>query len=100
MLNDTLVVSGKTIENPLNQEVAAMRGLLPGEYIVNVHYYESETNESVPVRKAKKKRQYALRLTATVQSPMSISYQKNWCLTDGYRTHAYRTRRRAGFDLQ
>ncbi len=49
MLNDTLVVSGKTIENPLNQEVAAMRGLLPGEYIVNVHYYESETNESVPV---------------------------------------------------
>jgi len=49
MLNDTLEVSGKTIENPLNQEVAAMRGLLPGEYIVNVHYYQSETNESVPV---------------------------------------------------
>lgn len=49
MLNDTLEVSGKTIENPLNQEVAAMRGLLPGEYIVNIHYYQSETNESVPV---------------------------------------------------
>ena len=49
MLNDTLEVSGNTIVNPLNQEVAAMRGLLPGEYIVNVHYYQSETNESVPV---------------------------------------------------
>ncbi len=49
MLHDTLEVSGKTIKNPLNQEVAAIRGLLPGEYVVNVHYYESETMEAVPV---------------------------------------------------
>jgi len=49
MLNDTLEVSGQTIENPLNQEVAAIRGVAPGEYVVNLHYYESETNEAVPV---------------------------------------------------
>lgn len=49
MLNDTLEVSGQTIENPLNQEVAAIRGALPGEYVVNVHYYESETLEPVDV---------------------------------------------------
>lgn len=49
MLNDTLEVDGKTIVNPLNQEVVAIRGLLPGEYTVNVHYYESESNSSVPV---------------------------------------------------
>ena len=49
MLNDTLEVSGETIVNPLNQEVAAIRGLLSGEYIVNVHYYETETFEPVKV---------------------------------------------------
>jgi len=49
MLNDTLEVDGKTIVNPLNQEVAAIRGVLPGEYTVNVHYYESESQESVAV---------------------------------------------------
>ena len=49
MLNDTLEVDGRTVENPLNQEVAAIRGLLPGEYVVNLHYYESETDTPVPV---------------------------------------------------
>ena len=49
MLNDTITIEGKVVENPLNQEVAAIRGVLPGEYTVNVHYYESESNESVDV---------------------------------------------------
>ena len=49
MLNDTLTVAGNEIQNPLNQEIAAIRGVVPGEYIVNVHYYESETSNPVPV---------------------------------------------------
>lgn len=49
MLNDTLQVSGKTVTNPLNQEVAAIRGKVAGQYVVNIHYYESETYNSVPV---------------------------------------------------
>ncbi|MFK7856793.1 MAG: hypothetical protein AB8B79_21930 [Granulosicoccus sp.] len=49
MLNDTLEFEGSTVENPLNQEIAAIRGVVPGEYVVNVHYYETETFESVPV---------------------------------------------------
>ena len=49
MLNDRLEVDGKEVENPLNQEVLALRGMMPGEYTVNVHYYESETLEAVPV---------------------------------------------------
>ena len=43
MMNDTLEIDGKTIVNPLNQEVAAIRGLVRGEYIVNLHYYASES---------------------------------------------------------
>lgn len=49
MLNDTLTIEGKVIENPLNQEVTAIRGMHPGEYTVNVHYYESETRNPVDV---------------------------------------------------
>jgi len=49
MLNDTLTLEGKVIENPLNQEVTAIRGLQAGEYVVNIHYYESETNKPVDV---------------------------------------------------
>jgi hypothetical protein len=31
------------VVNPLNQEVVTLRGIAPGEYTVNVHYYESRT---------------------------------------------------------
>jgi len=48
-LNDTIVVDGKTIRNPLNQEVTTIRGIVPGEYVVNVHYYATENNKAVPV---------------------------------------------------
>lgn len=43
MLNDTLEINGAAVTNPLNQEIAAIRGVVRGEYIVNVHYYESQT---------------------------------------------------------
>lgn len=49
LLNDTLQINGQEVQNPLNQEVAAIRGVLPGEYVVNVHYYQSETDSPVPV---------------------------------------------------
>jgi hypothetical protein len=49
MMNDTLEVDGQTVVNPLNQEVAAIRGVVPGEYVVNLHYYESESREPVEV---------------------------------------------------
>lgn len=49
MLNDTLEIDGRIVANPLNQEVAAIRGIVPGEYVVNLHYYESETNAPVEV---------------------------------------------------
>jgi hypothetical protein len=49
MLNDKIEVEGKVIENVLNQEVAAVRGTVPGEYTVNLHYYESVKQVTVPV---------------------------------------------------
>jgi len=48
-LNDTIVVDGKTIHNPLNQEVTTIRGIVPGEYVVNINYYATQNNKPVPV---------------------------------------------------
>jgi hypothetical protein len=42
MSNDTIVVNGRRVVNPLNQEVVTIRGIAPGEYVVNAHYYESK----------------------------------------------------------
>lgn len=47
MLNDTLEAAGQTVTNPLNQEVVTIRGVIPGEYVVNLHYYATETGQAV-----------------------------------------------------
>ncbi len=49
LANDSIVVNGKAIVNPLNQEVVTLRGIAPGEYTVNVHYYESKDGKPVDV---------------------------------------------------
>lgn len=49
LVNDTINVNGEEIQNPLNQEVITIRGVVPGEYIVNVHYYATETGLPLPV---------------------------------------------------
>ncbi len=46
--NDTLLVDGVPILNPLNQEVVTVRGVLPGDYVVNIQRYKaSKTNTGV-----------------------------------------------------
>jgi hypothetical protein len=49
LTNDTIVINGQQIVNPLNQEVVTVRGFAPGEYTVNVHYYDTRNGEPVPV---------------------------------------------------
>jgi hypothetical protein len=38
-MNDSLIVNGKKISSPIRQEIVSVRGIVPGEYTVNVHYY-------------------------------------------------------------
>ncbi len=47
IVNDTIVINGTEIQNPLNQEVVTIRGVVPGEYVINLHYYATETNKPV-----------------------------------------------------
>ena len=50
MLNDFIFVNGEKVANPLNQEIVTIRGVIPGEYVVNVHYYATEDHKPVPVQ--------------------------------------------------
>lgn len=47
LAGDTINVNGKDVINPLNQEVVTIRGFAPGEYTVNLNYYESKNGEPV-----------------------------------------------------
>ena len=49
LINDTIMVNDEEIQNPLNQEVLTIRGIVKGEYIVNIHYYASVTQKPVDV---------------------------------------------------
>ena len=49
MVNDFITVNGEEIVNPLNQEVVTIRGVVKGEYVVNIHYYATETSRPVDV---------------------------------------------------
>ncbi|WP_029000708.1 hypothetical protein [Azohydromonas australica] len=47
LTNDMVVINGKQVVNPLNQEVVTLRGIEPGEFTVNVHYYETKNGKPV-----------------------------------------------------
>jgi hypothetical protein len=46
---ERMTVNGRTIQNPLNQEIVTIRGIVPGEYIVNAQEFISNTTDKVPV---------------------------------------------------
>jgi hypothetical protein len=47
LANDVIVVNGTQVTNPLNQEVVTIRGIEPGEFTVNLNYYDSKNGEPV-----------------------------------------------------
>lgn len=47
--NSSIIVNGRRVVSPFRQEVVTIRGIVPGEYVVNAHYYDSkETDRSNP----------------------------------------------------
>jgi hypothetical protein len=47
--NATVLVNGREFSSPIRQEIVTLRGVLPGEYVVNVHYYDSKDQLPVDV---------------------------------------------------
>jgi hypothetical protein len=48
-LNNSIVVDGKRVSSPIRQETVSIRGIVAGEYTVNVNHYLATTNAPVPV---------------------------------------------------
>jgi hypothetical protein len=48
-LNNSITVNGRKVMSPIRQETISIRGILAGEYTVNVNYYLATTTAPVPV---------------------------------------------------
>ncbi|MEA2904244.1 MAG: hypothetical protein QOG83_2271 [Alphaproteobacteria bacterium] len=47
--NNSITVDGRKITSPFRQETISIRGIVPGEYTVNVHYFLATKGGPVPV---------------------------------------------------
>ncbi len=47
--NDAIVINGQRVQSPFRQEVVTLRGIVPGEFTVNVQYYQSRDRLPVEV---------------------------------------------------
>jgi hypothetical protein len=47
--NNSVLVNGKLITSAIRQEIVTLRGIVPGEYVVNAHYYDSGDQQPVDV---------------------------------------------------
>lgn len=69
--NNSVVVDGREIQSAARQEIVTLRGIVPGEYVVNAHYYDSRDQQPVDVSVAviKVNPQAELVFTGTQQIP-------------------------------
>lgn len=47
--NDTIEVAGEIIYNNVNREIVTIRGIVPGDYYVSIHFYSANGPLPVPV---------------------------------------------------
>jgi len=50
IVNDKVLINDKEVIYPLNREVVTLRGIIPGEYIVNLYLYENKSSLPVNVK--------------------------------------------------
>ena len=48
-VHDTIMINGRRVSTPFREEVCTIRGVAPGEYVVNVSHYVATTHKPVPV---------------------------------------------------
>jgi hypothetical protein len=48
-LNNSITVNGQKMSSPIRQETVSIRGIIAGEYTINVNHYLATTNAPVPV---------------------------------------------------
>ena len=73
-VNDTIQIDGQSVVYPINQEIVTIRGIIEGEYTVNLYYYEKR--DPGPVE--------ALVKVEKVNPTLSTVFVEKVLLTDQY----------------
>ena len=50
VINDKVIIDGKEVIYPINSEVVTLRGIIPGEYVVNLYLYDHKSNDPVEAK--------------------------------------------------
>ena len=50
VINAKVSINGEEYTYPINREVVTLRGIIPGEYIVNLYLYDNKSNNPVDVK--------------------------------------------------
>ena len=50
IINDVVIINNKEVIYPINREVVTLRGIIPGEYIVNLYLYEHKSKKPVEAK--------------------------------------------------
>ena len=50
VVNDKIIIDGKEVIYPINREVVTLRGIIPGEYVVNLYLYDHRSNSPVEAK--------------------------------------------------
>jgi len=48
-ITDTIIIDGKPVVYPVNQEMVTIRGIIGGEYTLNLYYYQKRSNQPIDV---------------------------------------------------
>jgi hypothetical protein len=48
--NDFIIVNGKKIASPIREEIVTVRGIIPGEYTINVSHFQALTHAPVAAK--------------------------------------------------
>lgn len=47
--NDFVMIDGEKVRSPTRQELVSIRGIVPGEYTVNVYHFSAQSGAPIPV---------------------------------------------------
>ena len=50
VVNDKIIIDGKEVIYPINREVVTLRGIIPGEYVVNLYLYDHKSKDPVEAK--------------------------------------------------
>jgi len=50
VINDKIIINNKEVIYPINREVVTLRGIIPGEYTVNLYLYEHKSGKPIDAK--------------------------------------------------